>query len=278
MCCRDFQGDADGGDDTEEGGYTPLLFAARAGDVESATRLLAAGASVEDAAPTGTSALVLAAHSDRGVFAAFLLEKGANPNADAAGYTALHAAVIRGNLDVVKALLAHGANANARQHKGSPARRYSGLALDKTMVGATPYLLAARGAQLDIMKALKAGGADVNLPLEDKTTPIMAAARRQGREGRGLAENRIVAAMTLALELGSSNIRVNAIAPGLVETKFASAIVANPTMREYFTKRSPLARHAQPPEIAGYAVFLLSDAASFTTGSVLAIDGGMTAT
>src|SRR5579862_4594463 len=203
MCCQDFQGDADGGDDTEEGGYTPLLFAARAGDVESATRLLAAGASVEDAAPTGTSALVLAAHSDRGVFAAFLLEKGANPNADAAGYTALHAAVIRGNLDVVKALLAHGANPNARQHKGSPARRYSGLALDKTMVGATPYLLATRGAQLDIMKALKAGGADVNLPLEDKTTPIMAAARRQGREGRGLAENRIVAAMTLALELGS---------------------------------------------------------------------------
>ena len=60
-----------------------------------------------------------------------------NANADGAGYTALHAAIVRGNLNVVKALLAHGANPNARQTKGTPARRYSGFALDKTMIGAT---------------------------------------------------------------------------------------------------------------------------------------------
>ena len=83
---------------------------------------------------------------------------------------------------------------------------------------------------------------------------------------------------TLAFELGSSQIRVNAIAPGLVETRFASALVNNPMLRDHIVKRTPLARHAQPAEIAGAAVYLLSDAASFTTGAVLVVDGGMTAT
>jgi uncharacterized protein len=203
LCCQDFQGDSDGGDYTQEGGFTPLLFAAREGDIESATRLLAAGANIEDTAPTGTSALVLAAHSDRGAFAAFLLEKGADPNANGAGYTALHAAIVRGNVNLVKALLEHGADPNARQTKGTPARRYSGFALDKTMIGATPFLLATRSSQLEIMKVLAASGGNINLTLDDGTTPVMAAARRQGREGRGLAENRIVQAMKLAIELGS---------------------------------------------------------------------------
>ena len=188
---------------TQEGGFTPLLFAARVGDIESATRLLAAGANIEDTAPTGTSALVLAAHSDQGVFAKFLLEKGANPNADGAGYAALHAAIVRGNLDLLKALLAHRANPNIRQRKGSPSKRYSGFALDKTMMGATPFLLATRASQPEMMKALAAAGGDVNLTLDDGTTPIMAAARRQGREGRGLSEDRVVQAIKLARELGT---------------------------------------------------------------------------
>ncbi|MEZ4401273.1 MAG: glucose 1-dehydrogenase [Kofleriaceae bacterium] len=81
---------------------------------------------------------------------------------------------------------------------------------------------------------------------------------------------------TLAFELGGAGVRVNAIAPGLVETKFASAIVANPMLRDHVIKRTPLARHAQPDEIAGAAVYLLSDAASFTTGSVIVADGGLT--
>src|SRR5262249_47773318 len=120
-----------------------------------------------------------------------------------AGYTALHAAIVRGNLQLVKVLLAHGADPNARQTRGTPARRYSGLALDKTMSGATPFLLATRSSQLEIMNTLAAGGANVSLTLDDGTTPVMAAARRQGREGRGLPESRIVQAMKLAIELGS---------------------------------------------------------------------------
>lgn len=83
---------------------------------------------------------------------------------------------------------------------------------------------------------------------------------------------------TLATELGSSGIRVNAICPGLVETKFASALIANPMIRELIVKRTPLSRHAQPVEIAGAAVYLLSDAASFTTGSSMVVDGGYTIT
>lgn len=81
---------------------------------------------------------------------------------------------------------------------------------------------------------------------------------------------------TLAFELGSSRVRVNAIAPGLVETRFAAAIVGNSTLRDHVVGRTPLARHAQPDEIAGAAVYLLSDAASFVTGHTLVADGGMT--
>jgi NAD(P)-dependent dehydrogenase (short-subunit alcohol dehydrogenase family) len=83
---------------------------------------------------------------------------------------------------------------------------------------------------------------------------------------------------TLAFELGSSGVRINAIAPGLVETKFAAALLANPQLRDHVNKRTALGRHAQPHEIAGAAVYLLSNAASFVTGTVLAVDGGFTST
>jgi NAD(P)-dependent dehydrogenase (short-subunit alcohol dehydrogenase family) len=83
---------------------------------------------------------------------------------------------------------------------------------------------------------------------------------------------------SLAAELAPGGIRVNAIAPGLVETRFASALIENPGLRSHFTDRAMLGRHAQPDEIAGAAVYLLSGAASFMTGQVMVIDGGMTAT
>lgn len=83
---------------------------------------------------------------------------------------------------------------------------------------------------------------------------------------------------TLAMEVGGQGIRVNAIAPGLVDTKFAAAIVQNDAMRQMVVARTPLGRHAQPSEIVGAAVFLASDAASYVTGHTLVVDGGMTAT
>ena len=83
---------------------------------------------------------------------------------------------------------------------------------------------------------------------------------------------------TLAQEVGASGIRVNAIAPGLVETRFAAAIVQNDDIRQRVVDRTALGRHAQPDEMSGAAVFLASDAASYLTGQVLVVDGGTTVT
>jgi ankyrin repeat protein len=91
------------------GGDTALMFAARGGDVASAKLLVAAGANVNDADAWGISATVLAADSGYGELVEFLLEKGADPNAGAAGFTALHEAIMRRDERVVIALLNHGA-------------------------------------------------------------------------------------------------------------------------------------------------------------------------
>ena len=122
------------------GGATPLLFAARVGDVESARLLLKAGADPNDAQPDGVSALVLAAHSGHGNVGALLLEHGADPNAAGSGYSALHAAILRSDLNLVKALLARGADPNARISKGTPMRRdTTDWNLAATLIGSTPY-------------------------------------------------------------------------------------------------------------------------------------------
>jgi NAD(P)-dependent dehydrogenase (short-subunit alcohol dehydrogenase family) len=82
---------------------------------------------------------------------------------------------------------------------------------------------------------------------------------------------------TLSHELGPMGIRVNAIAPGLVETRFASALIQNAEVLRHVVDRTALGRHGQPDEIAGAAVYLLSEAASYVTGQTLVIDGGVTA-
>jgi NAD(P)-dependent dehydrogenase (short-subunit alcohol dehydrogenase family) len=83
---------------------------------------------------------------------------------------------------------------------------------------------------------------------------------------------------SLAMELGPGKIRVNAIAPGLVETRFAQALVDDEAIRSHFVARTFLGRHAQPDEIAGAAVYLLAEASSYVTGQTIVVDGGMTAT
>jgi len=156
------------------GGSTPLLFAARVGDVESARLLIAAGADVNDALPDGVSALMVAAHSGHSALGSLLLEKGANPNAAEAGYTALHAAIDRSDVSLVQALLGRGANPDIRLAKGTPARRDSNdFQLATRLIGSTAYLLAAKFVEVDIMRALSAGGADVQLAMPDGTTALM---------------------------------------------------------------------------------------------------------
>ena len=80
----------------------------------------------------------------------------------------------------------------------------------------------------------------------------------------------------LAAEFGPSGVRVNAIAPGLVRTDFARALWENPEILKSVTKVAALRRIGEPRELAGAAVFLASDAASFVTGQTLVVDGGST--
>ena len=187
--------------DLLQGGYTPLLFAARVGDLDSARLLVAAGADVNDTAPYGTSATVVAAHSGHGELAAFLLEQGADPNAAGAGYTALHAAILHKDDHLVAALLVRGADPNVPVVRSTPVRRDSvDYYLHPSYVGATPFWLAARFSAPAIMRLLAEHGADplvAHRPVywdgqlaesddraevrEGDTTAVMAAAGLGGR-------------------------------------------------------------------------------------------------
>jgi ankyrin repeat protein len=222
--------------DVQRGGSTALLFAARAGDADSIRLLIAAGADPNDALADGMPALTLAAYSAQFSAAIELLEQGANPNQAAIGFTALHAAILRADsnrslspgliteierssrgpataLDLVKALLARGADANARMTKGTPLRRQTAdYNLLAARIGVTPYLLAADLLEVDIMRVLASSGADVTLTMPDGATALMLAAgtnagdnrnRRgvaAGDGGRIEAESTAMAAVTAALE------------------------------------------------------------------------------
>ena len=83
-------------------------------------------------------------------------------------------------------------------------------------------------------------------------------------------------ARNLAVELGPDNIRVNAIAPGLVKTDFARALWEDPEFADPRVEATPLGRLGDPEDIAGAAVYLASDAATWMTGQTLVVDGGAT--
>ena len=181
--------------------WTPLLFAARDGDIEIARLLLANGADVNEADASGTAVLLVATVRGQVEFANFLLERGANPNMTDAGYTALHwaagkwhtyftndysyapgttyewaavAGLPRGKLDLIKALLAHGADVNARLAKVPPQSGRGGTGA--TVVrGATPFYLAALAGDAEVMRLLLANGAEPEAILDSGTTPLMAA-------------------------------------------------------------------------------------------------------
>jgi ankyrin len=203
------------------GGDTALMFAARVGDLASAALLVGAGANVNDADAWGVSAMVLAAHSGYRELASFLLEHGADANAAAAGFSALHAAIMRRDEQMAADLLAHGADANAPLRTWTPTRRSSkDFHFAPPLVGATPFWLAARFSEPAIMRLLVKHGADPLFvhrakyhreegaePRTDATTAVMAATGMGGgtpwvQPERDQREALMLEAVTLAVALG----------------------------------------------------------------------------
>ena len=187
-------------------GWTPLLFAVRQGHIDVVQTLLEAGVDVEEALPvreevrrggtsaeraaTGLNAFLLAAANAHYELASLLIDRGADVNAAPRGWTALHqvswvrkSGIAGSNnpapkgsgsmpsLEFVRKLVASGADVNARVTVRPPA----GITR-LNFIGGTPFLLAARTADADLMRLLADLGADPLLPNEDNTTPIMVAA------------------------------------------------------------------------------------------------------
>ena len=173
--------------------------------------------------PSGTTALILAVINAHYELAAYLLDAGADPNAPGPGYTALHAITsVRkpglgdndpapdgsGNmtsLELVRKLAAKGANLNAQMTR----RVNFGLTGLNTQ-GATPFFLAAKNADAELMRTLAVLGANPMLTNADNSTPLMAVAglgTRSPGEDAG-TESEVLEAMQVALDLGAD---INAV-------------------------------------------------------------------
>ena len=208
-------------------GFTPFVLSARSADQDAARVLLDAGADVNEAAPDGTTALVVATIRSNTALAKFLLEKGADANAGP-GFAPLHWVagewrdalnnsrrdensewrVFEGlhgpaKLELAKALLAHGANPNARA-KRNPGYQGGSSMRGGTLAGSTPFFIAATVADLDVMRLLVASGADPSLATNRRATPLMAAAGvGSGISGSPVPQGRALEAVKLCLELGN---------------------------------------------------------------------------
>ena len=205
-------------------GFTAYLFAVRSGSVEAVKALLDAGANVNDTVSDGSTALVLAAANAHWQLADLLLDRGADPNLAGAGWTALHQAVrIRrpnigfgtpgpiptgtvDSLDVIKKMIARGANVNARMSRNG---MKDGQRNRLNRLGASPFLLAAKNTDVEVMKVLVAAGADPKTPTADGTTPLMVAAGiaiwNPGEDGGSLPgqEGEVLEAVKMCVELGN---------------------------------------------------------------------------
>lgn len=176
------------------GGLAAFHFAAREGDVETGRVMLDRGVDINQVDADNTTALVVSILNKRYSYAKFLVDRGADPNiADVRGRAALYAAVDMRNqdysalpahkeddplpsLDLIQALLDHGANPNAQLTKNLPGR--SGMdAGDTTLdAGTTPLMRAARAGDAAVMRLLLAKGADPNLTTKDGNNALQFAA------------------------------------------------------------------------------------------------------
>jgi ankyrin repeat protein len=193
----------DAGADVEaksNGGLTPLMFAIRAGDIDGALALIDRGASVKAIAPDGTTTLGLAILNAHWELAARLLDRGADPNgidprgrplhvlafARRAQNRALSGILPRrptgtiDSIDLAKALVAHGADINARLEWKNlnyiPTQMAIPVVSLTTYVGGTPLLVASKFADVEMVRFLLANGADANIPTIQNMTPLLAAA------------------------------------------------------------------------------------------------------
>jgi ankyrin repeat protein len=203
-------------------GWAALHFAVQLGQLEAVAALLEGGANVNDVLPDGTSPLVLATQNGQWELGAYLIDRRADVNADKQGWTALHqiSRIRRTNigflpppvgkgsissLDLVKKLVASGANVNAKMTRDFR----DGYRNRLNRVGATAFLLAAKNDDTELMKALLAGGADPRTPNADKTTPLMVAAGvdlwNPGEDGGTLPgdEPEALEAVKMLVELGN---------------------------------------------------------------------------
>jgi ankyrin repeat protein len=213
---------ADANERSTGGSFTPYLFAVRAGHVDAARALIDAGVDVNQSMTDGTSALVLAVTNAHYELAGALLDRGANPNADKQGWTALHqiawsrrhnagfnlpGPVATGgldSLDLVRKLVQKGANVNARMTK----EPRDGNRNQLNRLGGTAFLMAAKSDDVPLMRALLENGANPALTTNRGTTPLMAAA------GVGIwapgenpgTHDEALAAVKLALEVGGGKV------------------------------------------------------------------------
>ena len=178
------------------GGNTALTFAARVGDLSSARMLVNAGADVNDADARGASVLVLAAHSGFRDLVEFALAEGADPDAAEAGFSALHVTIMHRDEDLGRLLLDGGADPNARITNWTPTRRASAdWYFHQSLVGATPFWLAARLTQPGFMRLLAERGAD---PLFVHEVHYVAASGSYGAAGTEEATTALMAAVGMA--------------------------------------------------------------------------------
>lgn len=133
-------------------------------------------------------------------------------------------------------------------------------------------------ASFDLVRAFGAGMADRGRGSIIGFSSIRAVAVEPGQGVYAATKAGLVQLLrTAAAELGPSGVRLNAVAPGIVDTPLTAQIRANPEWSDAYATKSALGRWARPDELAGAVVYLASDASSFVTGSQLFVDGGWTA-
>lgn len=212
-----------------EEGFTPLLFAARQGALETTQVLVAAGANVNETAPRGSNVLLIAINNHHYELAAFLVDSGADSSAtDTGGNTALHAAVraetLRGyfgatrsstgtmdRVAFVRFLVAEGVDLNERLAPGQPREATTLDTIADRLIdhsvsvgGATPFLLAARAMDVEVMRLLVDHGADPQITTVEGTTPLAVAAGIGYNEGtRQAPDEQVLEAIRLALASGN---------------------------------------------------------------------------